>query len=604
MLERGEMPNFDKLRKAGDFKPLMTSMPPQSPVAWSNFITGMDPGGHGIFDFIHRTPEDFVPYLSTSKTEPPSKILSLGKYRIPLKSEEIKLLRKGKAFWEILEDHGIPSTIISIPSNFPPIENAGRSLSGMGTPDVLGTYGTFTYVTSDEQKKEKEVTGGVINYIKIEDNTIESYIPGPKNTLVKDSPSTQVDIKAYIDPDHDVAKIAVQDNEVILSRGEWSKFVPVEFEMIPWAVNVSGIVRFYLKEVRPHFKLYVSPVNIDPSDPAMPITSPEDYAKELYENVGYFYTQGMAEDTKALDNGILSEADFLAQGEIILGERMKILDYELQKFKKGFLFFYISTVDLSSHMYWRFISKDHPDYKSEKFRKYRRVIYDLYKKMDGILSFVNQHIDDDTVLMVMSDHGFKDFRRQVNINKWLTEEGYAELSSGWKPEDQFFSSVNWHKTRAYALGINGIYINQLGREMNGIVEPGEEYTNLVDDIAKKLEAMVDPLTGRRIVRKAYKKNDTYHGQYTDDAPDIVVGFYSGYRSSDESALGQFSREVISDNMRKWSGDHCMDYREVPGVILINRKIKLEEPALYDVAPTILKEFGIEPLEEMIGNNIY
>ena len=130
MLEKGDMPNFDKLRKKGGFRPLMTSMPPQSPVAWSNFITGMDPGGHGIFDFIHRTPEDFVPYLSTSQTGPPSKVISLGKYRIPLKSEEIKLLRKGKAFWEVLEEHGIPSTIISIPSNFPPIKNAGRSLSG------------------------------------------------------------------------------------------------------------------------------------------------------------------------------------------------------------------------------------------------------------------------------------------------------------------------------------------------------------------------------------------------------------------------------------------------------------------------------------------
>ena len=604
MMEKGEMPNFDKLRRKGGFKPLLSSVPPQSPVAWSNFITGMDPGGHGIFDFIHRTPEDLLPYLSTTKTEPASKVFSLGKYRVPLKSEEIKLLRKGKAFWDILEEHGIPTTIISIPANFPPTKGPGRSLSGMGTPDILGSYGSFTYVTSDPNDEGKKVTGGVIHFVKVRDDQVDSFIPGPTNTLVVEKPPTKIDVKAYIDPDDNVAKIVLQGSEILLNKGEWSEFVHVKFEMIPHLVTVSGIVRFYLKDVHPFFKLYISPVNIDPSDPAMPISTPPDYSKELYKNIGYFYTQGIAEDTKALDNGILSEDEFLQEAQVVLRDRLKILDYELKRFKRGLLFFYISSIDTSSHMFWGFMEKDNPEYESEKFKKYRNVMYDLYKRMDAVLADVLSRVDDDTVVMVMSDHGFADFRWQVNINTWLAKQGYIELLPDWNPEKEYFESVKWSGTKAYALGINGLYINLRGRERFGTVSPGREYKDLVDEIAFKLEAMVDPKTGRRIVRKAFKKNETYHGPYTDNAPDIVIGFYRGYRSSDESALGQFSNEVITENTRKWAADHCMDYREVPGILLVNKKITLQEPALYDIAPTILKEFGIDPLPEMVGKSIY
>jgi len=604
MLKKGEMPNFQKLRSTGDFKPLQTSMPPQSPVAWSNFITGMDPGGHGIFDFIHRTPENYLPYLSTTRTESPSHVLSLGKYRIPLQSEKIKLLRNGKSFWKILDEHGISTTVISIPSNFPPVKDAGRSLSGMGTPDILGSYGSFTYLTSDSDEKDKEITGGVIHYVQVENDRVRSFIPGPSNTLVKDAPHAQVELNAYIDPEHDVAKIEVQDSEILLSRGEWSEFVHVEFDMIPNLVSVSGIVRFYLKDVHPYFRLYISPVNIDPSDPAMPISSPEDYAKELYENIGYFYTQGMAEDTKALDNGILSEDDFLTQADIILRERLKMLDFELKHFEKGLLFFYFSTIDLSSHMFWRFMETDRPDFAGNGNEQYDEVLHDLYRKMDAVLERVFPYVDDDTMLMIMSDHGFKDFHRQVNINSWLKREGYAEVKSDWSPGDEYLKSVKWSGTKAYALGINGLYINLRGRERNGVVNPGEDYRKLVDEIVGKLEALVDPATGKRVIRKAYKKHEIYHGQYAESAPDIVIGFYRGYRSSDASALGQFSDEVIIDNPRKWSGDHCMDYREVPGVILTNRKMKKPDPALYDIAPTVLREFGIEPDKQMIGKPIF
>jgi predicted AlkP superfamily phosphohydrolase/phosphomutase len=307
----------------------------------------------------------------------------------------------------------------------------------------------------------------------------------------------------------------------------------------------------------------------------------------------------MAEDTKAMDNGILDEREFLDLAKIILDERIKMLRYELGRFRNGFMFFYISTVDLSSHMF--FDRKVNP---SEPGDGSGEVIRMLYKKMDALLGEIKGYLDDEDTLIVMSDHGFSEFSRQVNVNSWLVEEGYESLLDTWNPEDEFYSSVDWSSTRAYALGLNGLYVNLRGREKFGVVEPGSEYRKLVDEIAAKLEKFRDPKNGRRIVKKAYKKYETYRGKYTAMSPDIVIGFASGYRSSDESALGQFSKEVLSDNKRSWMADHCMDYREVPGILLSNRKIKYVSPALYDLAPTILREFGIDPDDEMIGRALF
>jgi hypothetical protein len=148
MLAAGR-PNLARLAQSGQFGPLETTVPPQSPVAWSSFITGLDAGGTGIFDFIHRDPATMVPYLSTTRTEDGASV-RLGKWRVPLRGGDVVLLRHGTAFWEILSQHGVETTIVRSPANFPPGGSARHELSGMGTPDLLGTYGTFTYFTGDE----------------------------------------------------------------------------------------------------------------------------------------------------------------------------------------------------------------------------------------------------------------------------------------------------------------------------------------------------------------------------------------------------------------------------------------------------------------------
>lgn len=600
-VEEGKLPNFERLIKTGDFKPLGTSIPPQSPVAWSDFTTGMNPGGHGIFDFIHRDPQTMLPYLSTSKTESAEKTISIGSWIIPLSSGKVTLLRHGKAFWEYLEEKGVPTTIFRVPANFPTVESdmPVYQLSGMGTPDIQGTYGTFSYYTDEQIEKYGDISGGKIFPVRVSGNKIDAQLPGPQNTLKKGNPHTVVDFSVYVDPENPVAKVAIQDGEIILKQGEWSDWVTVNFEIIPFLQSVSGIARFYLKEIRPNFKMYVTPVNIDPSAPALPISTPEDYSEELAREIGPFYTQGIPEDSKALSENVLNDGEFYEQSNIVLDEELKMFEYEVKRFKSGLLFFYFGRTDQLAHMFWRTMDPRHPAY--DPTSKHRGVIEQGYVDMDRVLGKALEKVDENTTIIVLSDHGFAPFYRAFNLNTWLKNEGYASLSD--ESEGEFFQNVDWTKTRAYGAGFNGLYLNLYRREGEGIVQPWEREA-LLDEIFAKLLKIRDPKTGEQVITRVYKAEGIYSGPFVKNAPDLIIGYNKGYRASWETVLGKFPKELIRDNDEKWSGDHLMEAKLVPGVLLSNKRIKSEHPALYDLAPTILAEFGIAKQEGMVGNSVF
>ncbi len=604
LVQGGKLPNFKALIESGDFRPLATSVPPLSPVAWGDFITGMNPGGHGIFDFIHRDPETMVPYLSTSRTEPAKRTIRLGNWVIPLSSGKISLLRGGKAFWQILEEHRIPTTIVRAPSNFPPVKGKMRQLSGMGTPDLQGTYGIFSFFTDEPASKYKtEFGGGEIFQVRVVNHQVRAKLLGPGNSFRVGAPPSAVDFSVLMDALNPVAKIVIQDQPFLLKEGEWTPWIQIQFEMIPFLQHVRGMVRFYLKEVRPHFKLYATPINIDPSAPAMPISTPEDYSHELFEEIGPFYTQGMPHDTKALSNGILDDAEFLQQAKIVFDEHSRMFEYELNRFKSGLLFFYTDRVDQLAHMFWRTMDPKHPAY--DPASQYAHVIEEIYRDMDKILGQALKRLDDRTRLIVMSDHGFAPFYRAFNLNTWLKEEGYVKLrDDSIKGEEEFFANVDWKETRAYGLGLNGLYINLRGRERKGIVTPGAERDSLMNDIIRKLQAVRDPKTGDHVVRRVYKAEEVYSGPALQGAPDLIVGYNRGYRVSWESVLGKFPKVLFRDNADKWSGDHAMAADLVPGLIATNQKIKHAHPALYDLAPTILNEFGIPKGDGMVGRSLF
>jgi predicted AlkP superfamily phosphohydrolase/phosphomutase len=603
LLEEGRMPNFQRLADKGTFSRLETGIPPQSPVAWSNFITGCNPGGHGIYDFMGREPDTYLPFLSTTVTEEPDKTIKIGKWVIPLTSGKVYLLRGGTAFWEVLEEHDIPSVTLRLPSNFPPSGKKSRNLSGMGTPDILGTYGTFSFFTT-KPYVITDMTGGRVYIVSSFDNKVEAKIKGPVNTFLEERPDAEIPFTAYIDPDYRAAKIEVQDEEVLLSEGEWSDWVTLNFKLMPFA-SAKGIVRFYLKSVKPDFELYMSPIQIDPRDPAIPISTPPDYASELAEAIGPFYTQGIAEETWALNEGRIDEGEYLEQSEFVFTQTKKMLDYELDRYEWGLLFCYFSTTDPLSHMFWRLRDPEHPIYDEELAERYGDIIENTYVRMDSVVGHVVESVGDDATLIVLSDHGFTTFRRNFHLNTWLYQNGYIALRDAFRDEsDEFFENVDWSGTKAYGLGLNGLYINQIGREGRGTVAPGAEKEHIINEIRRKLLTVVDPETGNRVIAEVYRADEVYSGEFADQAPDLIVGYADGFRASWETSLGKITRDLLTDNVKKWSGDHLMAKDIIPGILFTNRGVNNPNPALWDVAPTILAEFGIKKLPEMDGNDLF
>jgi len=604
LMQQGKLPNFSVLKERGDFRRLATSVPPLSPVAWSNFITGMDPGGHGIFDFIHRDPATVAPYLSTSRVEPPGRAIRLRGWLFPLSGGRVELLRRGKAFWELLAAKGIPTTINGIPANFPPVESAALSVSGMGTPDIQGTYGTFSFFTDDPPEDAEDIAGGQIFPVTVADYRVEATLQGPLNTFREKGGTATIDFVVRFDPEHPVAKIVIQGSEILLNQGEWSEWVRVKFSLVPFLKSVSGICRFYLKEVHPNFKLYVTPINLDPQAPALPISTPASYAKDLARAVGLFYTQGMPEDTKALNGDILDEEEFLAQARTVLAERLAMFDHELRRFRAGLLFFYISSSDPIQHMFWGPMDTDHPAHEPTAGNRYGGTIELVYREMDRIVGRALAEVDDRMTLIVMSDHGFAPFYRYFNLNTWLKDNGYLALIAGeeWR-ESSLSHGVDWQGTRAYGLGLNGLYLNLRGRERTGIVPPDKKAT-LLDEIARKLLRVRDPVTGRPVVLRVYKASEVYAGSQVESAPDLIVGYNRGYRASGKTALGEIPKGLVGDNTEKWSGDHAMAAELVPGVVFSNKKIKVPDPALTDLTVTILSEFGLQAGDGMRGRPIF
>jgi predicted AlkP superfamily phosphohydrolase/phosphomutase len=603
-MDQGKLPAFDLLRKTGSFSRLRTSIPPQSPVAWSNFITGMNPGGHGIFDFMHRNPDNYLPEFSASETTEAAKVLPLGDYRFPLSGGKVKQTRMGKAFWQILEEYDIPATVFKIPSNYPPSPTKQRTLSGMGTPDMLGTYGICNYYTTRPKDIDEDIGGARVHEVYVIGHQVQGKISGPPNTFLKDSPDTEVEFKVYIDPVNPVAKISFQDQEFILKQGEWSGWKKLKFNLIP-TQSVSGICYFYLKEVRPEFKLYVSPVNIDPENPALPISTPDDYSKELAEKFGSFFTKGLPADTNALTFGLLDDEEFLKQDDMIFQERAAMFDYELSRLDSGLLFYYVSSTDQRQHMFWRHLDTQSPLYDPQQARYFKDSIFNIYREVDRILDKALQKMDKDTVIMVLSDHGFSPFRREFNANTWLKDNGYHSLINEKRQgEESLFMNTDWSRTKAYAMGLNGLYINQSGREAEGIVPPGPDKENLIHEIARKLENYRDPETGEQVILKAFPANQFYSGSQVPNAPDIILGFNAGYRISWSSPQGRLSKNILQNNMDKWSGDHCMAPQVIPGILLTNRRMISPFPALYDLTPTILKVFGLNPPADMIGKPVF
>jgi predicted AlkP superfamily phosphohydrolase/phosphomutase len=605
MIADGRLPNLARMQKTGWLQDLGTSVPPQSPVAWSNFITGMDSGGHGIFDFLHRHPDTMIPYLSTSEPLKVTRSVDLGKYQIPLGGGGYALLRHGTPFWETLEDNGVRTMIIRMPANFPVTGKATYELSGMSTPDVRGTYGTFSYYTTDRKEKADlgHVGGGVVYAVRVRNGQVKATLEGPPDPYLippkrGSAPRASAEFTVDVDPDEPSALIRVDDQELLLRQGEWSDWIPFDLSL-SLLQSIPVTARFYLKEVHPELRLYVTPLNFDPENPKIPIEHPKGFGREIAKSMGRFYSQGFPEDTKALDTGVLTIGEFVEQSTISGNEILDEYPWFLDKFEKEFkdkdalLFYYTGNLDQVSHMMYRCLDPTEPGYDPAVHAKYAHVIPDIIERLDHIVGLTLDRFGNDATVIVMSDHGFGSWKRAMNLNTWLYQQGYLALKDPDIAKDPgLFLNVDWTRTRAYGLGLNGLYVNLRGRERNGIVAP-EDKQGLLEDIAQKLVKVTDPKTGKHAVNKVYLSDVAYHDRGAlDVGPDAIVGYAFEYRASNQSAMGEFPKEIFADNLDQWSGDHCMDPATVPGTLAVNHPLQKPAPNLQSLASAILAEFGV------------
>jgi predicted AlkP superfamily phosphohydrolase/phosphomutase len=595
MMKAGHLPNLARLRETGGFSDLGTSIPPQSPVAWANFINGAGPGSHGIFDFIHRHPEEqCAPFSSVAET--------VGGQTV--------LRREGVPFWDYLDAAGVPTTFYDLPSNYPasPSHHGHhRCLSGMGTPDMLGTYGTYQHFAEDGPAEPLDESGGKRFRLEFEDDTARAEIVGPLNP---------VEFHVHRDTQANAALIEVQGQRILLKAGQWSRWTKLTFAL-PWAVkanrtitgtisggpkgDVSGICRFYLQEVSPTFRLYVTPINMDPSNPEQKISEPKEFVKDVSKRLGLFYTTGFQEDYSARKNAVFDDGEFLRQANMVLEERLALFDHAVEDYDDGLLFFYFSSSDLQSHMFWWDSGAQHPTRAPAEAVKYHGHVKRLYRRLDEVIGDVVDRYGSSATIFVMSDHGFSNFARQFNLNSWLRDKGYL----GPRECTSLLKDVDWSSTAAYGMGINGLYVNLKGRERDGIIESGDQYEELLKELASSLEAVTDPeQDDRQVIRKVYRANEVYSGTATALAPDLIVGYSRGYRASWATCLGDLTEGVLLDNDSAWSADHCADALEVPGVLFCNRPFRAGKPSLVDLAPSILAEFGLGTPESMVGKSVF
>lgn len=596
-IKQGKLPNLARLRECGTFHTLATTLPPISPVAWSSFLTGVNPGKHNVYDFVMPDRRRYLPELSSARVREPKRVLKIGRYKIPLSRPRISILRKSTPFWHYLAKAGVSCSIIRVPVTFPPEKFSGVLLSGMCVPDIRGTQGTFSFHTTRTPIRETANNRVVVPFTKHR-TSLHSYIPGPPDTLRADrAVQLRAPFSVKLVASKQQAAIRIDGQRILISKDKYSEWVELKFRTGAGS-GVKGICRFYLKSIEPELELYVTPVNIHPMHPALPISYPLAYSVYLAKLNGLYATLGLAEDTWALNDGFLGEDAFLEQCYLIHEEREHMFFDALAKTAQGVCVCVFDITDRVQHMFWRHPSNGHDPVAPHGSNGTLNAIEDLYKRMDQLVGRTLDNMSRDDLLLVVSDHGFKAFERGVNLNSWLHQHGYLALREGAESGD-WFQDVDWTKTRAYSLGLNGIYLNLKGRESMGTIEPGEA-VRLRTELCEKLQGLTDPETSRVAILRAFDAMKAYSGPYRENAPDVIVGFGEGYRASWDSAQGRVTATVFDINTKAWSGDHCIDPGLVPGILFSNWKIAGELHAITDIAPTLLSLFGVKVPLHMDG----
>jgi len=541
MAGKNQLPNLEKLSQHGGYSRLDVCSPPQTEVSWTSIATGVDPGGHGIFDFVHRDPQTYLPYVSIL----PTRKSALGEQFIPPYT--------AKTFFEEAAALGYPATALWWPAMFPARPQLPvMTLPGLGTPDIRGQLGVGTLFSTETEEKKK------VRVVKLESAGKDRYqadLPGPQ--IPSKSGPRSITLPLILDVlDSNTANLTIDGKSVQLRVGEWSQILELRFKA-GLLFTVHTITRVILTSVSGTVRLYILPLQIHPLHSTWHYSSSASFAKNLWKNVGPYLTLGWPQDTTGLEEGCITDEQFLTLCQTIFDQRIKILYYLLGDFKEGVLAGIFDCLDRVQHMFYH----DRQDVVRAWYQRLDRFVGDVQEK---ISSWNGRHR-----FLLMSDHGFSDFRNKVHLNRWLLEKGYLTLGDGSSSGD--LTNVDWEKTRAYSVGLNSIYLNIEGREGQGSVRAGSIESTLAE-IKDKLLDWKDG-DGNAVVENARLKHEVYSGPYTRFGPDLVVGYAAGYRSSAETGLGKIPEVPMEPNRDHWGADHCMDADIVPGVIFANRDLR-------------------------------
>ncbi|WP_395376220.1 alkaline phosphatase family protein [Marinicella sp. W31] len=588
-MSAGDLPHFKELSKKGHFQPLATTYPAQSPVAWSTFATGLNPGEHGIFDFVHRNPSDYSSEYAISGIKPGPSWNILG-LEVPVGNPIIFNRRAGKPFWLSAEQMGASASILRVPASYPP-DPIYRMLSGMGIPDLLGTQGTYTFYTTGYVNPTE--IGGRLVRIDRHQSHIDTFIEGPQHPFGSSALTIPMVLEAHT---ADSVKVRVDDHAIQLTEKQWSDWVPLSFSYAG-VFSMEGMVRMYLVEAFPRVKLYLSPIHLNPTEPLVPISHPNNFAADLATDMGLFHTLGMPEETWSLNDGLISDDAYLDMVKDILAEREKMFFQQLQDPNNDLVVSVFVQTDRVSHMFWRGLDPRHALHETTSERG-KQAIHWIYQEADRILGKTMDQLAAEDRLIVLSDHGFAPYYRQVNLNQWLLQQGYLVLKSGQNKGSFDAQDIDWSKTSAYAMGLNGIYINTRHRERKGFIEP-QAVEQLKKEISNKLATLSDQKNAEPVITQTHNNKQLYSGVNIDTSPDLVIGYARGYRASWQTVLGSSGDEILADNLEKWSGDHCIDSQHVPGILLTNFTIDNPVSGLDAIGTLANSLLLVSPLPDII-----
>jgi len=553
---QGKMPHLSKYVDSGNYARFTVSDPPQTEVSWSSISSGLDPGGHGVFDFVHRNPKSYSPYVSLLPTEQ----TAFGTQFIPPV--------KAHTIFEEAANKGYPATTLWWPATFPAQPGSPvRTIPGLGTPDILGRLGVGSFFTTDCALLDKSGKTPVKILEKKSNGVYCSALDGPLQKKKNSAQETSLEFFLEIEDQKDAAKLRIGKQEILLAKGQWSQVIEVTFKMGMF-FSVRSITRAILVETKKNISIYFLPLQIHPTASVWRYATPPSFIKQTWKNTGPFLSLGWPQDTTALEEGLISDSQFLDLCDSIFSNRERIFMHHLESFQEGLFGIVFDSLDRIQHMFRR----DQKD-----------IVENWYQKLDSFIGRVENKISDldyqKIKLLVLSDHGFADFNYKVNLNDWLIQNNFLTVNDSMNAGN--LKNADWKKSQAYAIGLNSLYINLKNREGQGSVN-AEQYPTIVEKIRNQLEDWKGP-DGNNVVQRALFKDDIYSGPYKDFGPDILVGYSPAYRASSETGLGEYKLTDIENNHDHWGADHCIDSLSVPGVILSNQDIKnFPSPSFRDI----------------------